>query len=391
VSEEARKRRLVCTIVLLFVPLVIFKYADFLYNEVLGAFLPFTSKIIDEPLPLGISFVTFTLIAYVVDTVTGRFRLDHSKRDVYAYTLFFPHLIAGPILRPREFIPQLPVIASRKIHRPALALTIIMFGVLKKVVFADQIGAVVDTAYGAPSALDGWTALLAIYGFSAQIYCDFSGYTDIAIGLAMLMGIRLPINFRKPYSAASLIEFWHRWHISLSRWLRDYLYVPLGGNKMGRVRQISNIVVTMTLGGLWHGANWTFIVWGLLHGVGLALVHVLRPLRLPVPKMLAIFTTFHFVVLAWVLFRAPNMEVAYRILAAPFTASWDESSFSRGGLAFILTSVFFLLHRWDSHGTMRWLVNRIPLVVLYSLNVGILVLAVVLSQGSSAKFIYFDF
>ena len=233
-AEASRKRRAALAIVLLFVPLVVFKYTNFFYNDVFG---PLTGggKMLDLTLPLGVSFVTFTLTAYIVDIYRGKFPAGTSPLAVLGYVLFFPHLIAGPILRPIEFIPQLEHPRRAKSLRPTAGFAVFTIGLVKKLVFADTIAGLVDAAYGHTGLPTAPEALLAIYGFSVQIYCDFSGYTDMAIGLALLLGLRLPNNFRQPYCAGSIIDFWRRWHITLSFWLRDYLYIPLGGNREGRV------------------------------------------------------------------------------------------------------------------------------------------------------------
>ena len=277
----SRRQRLIVTIVALFAPLAIFKYASFIIN---GVFRPALSGWIAVPnvsflnftLPLGISFVTFTLTAYVVDVYRGRFRVERSLVKMLGYVLFFPHLIAGPILRPHELLPQLSHLRRALGARFTLGVALFAVGLVKKVVFADTIAALVDHVYHESGAVSGWEYLLAIHGFSMQIYCDFSGYTDMAIGLAYILRIRLPTNFRRPYISSSIVEFWRCWHITLSFWLRDYLYIPLGGNRQGRSRQMLNLLITMVLGGLWHGAAWTFVIWGTMHGAALAGVHLFR-------------------------------------------------------------------------------------------------------------------
>src|SRR6185437_9531767 len=205
-------------------------------------------------LPLGISFVTFTLTAYVVDVYRGRFRVERNLVKMRGYVLFFPHLIAGPILRPHELLPQLGHLRRALGARFTLGVALFAIGLVKKVIFADTISVLVDHVYHESGVVSGWEYLLAVHGFSMQIYCDFSGYTDMAIGLAYILRIRLPTNFRRPYISSSIVEFWRRWHITLSFWLRDYLYIPLGGNRQGRSRQMLNLLITMVLGGLWHGA-----------------------------------------------------------------------------------------------------------------------------------------
>ena len=385
------------TIVLLFLPLAIFKYTNFFYAGVFGPLFGWHGRILDAALPLAVSFVTFTLTAYVVDIYRGEFPPHNNVSTVLAYVLFFPHLIAGPILRPHELIPQLERPRPATLRRIAVPLAIFTVGLVKKLVFADQIAEIVDPVFNSgnvvPSAPD---ALLAIYGFSLQIYCDFSGYTDMAIGIALLLGVRLPTNFLRPYTSASLIEFWRRWHITLSFWLRDYLYIPLGGNRGGKAREIRNILITMVLGGLWHGANWTFVIWGLLHGIGLSFVHLKNKLfgpALRLPRFVAVLITFHFVTLAWVLFRAPTLSKAGQVLALPVTGSWpDMGSFvEKYAFFLVLIVIFFATHRYDDHRRLRAFVRFARPEIVWPL-IGLLwILAITLSQGSSAKFIYFDF
>jgi alginate O-acetyltransferase complex protein AlgI len=399
--ERSRDRRrhvfTAATIVALFVPLAIFKYTDFVYGSVLGPLFGWNGKILDAALPLGVSFVTFTLVAYVVDISREKFPAPDRPSTVLAYVLFFPHLIAGPILRPRELIPQLAKPRAATLRRIAYPLAIFTLGLVKKLVFADQVAEVVDPVFspgqGAPSAL---AALLAIYGFSVQIYCDFSGYTDMAIGLALFLGVRLPTNFLRPYCAETLVEFWRRWHITLSFWLRDYLYFPLGGSRRGRVIEIRNILITMILGGLWHGANWTFVIWGAVHGLGLSAVHLknrLFPQSFCLPRPAAILLTFHFVTFAWILFRAPTVAQAAQIFTAPFTASWSDAGGFLGKNMFylVLMVFFFCVHRYDDHRYVFWLVRRTRGEIFWP-AIGLLwIIAITLSQASSAKFIYFDF
>jgi alginate O-acetyltransferase complex protein AlgI len=392
------KRRLIASVAILFMPLIFFKYTDFIYRDVFGPVFGLRDKVVDLPLPLGVSFITFTLTAYVVDVYRDRFKPDRSLKTVTGYVLFFPHLIAGPILRPHELIPQLD--RPRPALSPPFTLGCAIFtmGLVKKLVFADQIAPVVDRIYALAGMPGGPEAVLAIYGFSMQIYCDFSGYTDMAIGLAILLGVRLPNNFRCPYCAVSLIDFWRRWNMTLSFWLRDYLYIPLGGNRHGTVRTCRNIILTMVLGGLWHGASWTFVVWGFLHGIGVSFVHLVRThaglagLR-RIPNWLAVLITFHFVTIAWVFFRAPTLGRALHILAAPFVANWGNvPAFLAAQVpALLLLSVFLLLHRYDDHRRIMVAVRRCSPQVIWPAMAVLWCLAITLSQGSSAKFIYFEF
>jgi alginate O-acetyltransferase complex protein AlgI len=397
-SEAGRKQRLIVTIAALFAPLVVVKYAYFLVHDVVGPLLGDPAFLHDVSflkfaLPLGISFVTFTLTAYVVDVYREIFPTERNLIKMLGYVLFFPHLIAGPILRPNELLPQLGQLRRAIDARFTLGVALFAIGLVKKLVFADTIAAAVDHLYQQNATVSGWDYLLALHGFAMQIYCDFSGYTDMAIGLAYILRIRLPGNFRSPYAASSIVEFWRRWHMTLSFWLRDYLYIPLGGNRHGRPRQMLNIIITMLLGGLWHGAAWTFVIWGFLHGVAVAGVHALRWLRIEVPRWLAILLTFYFVTIAWVLFRAPDLATAQRVLAGPFRAPWSGPMDFVGSHVFelVLLGVFFAAHRFDRHALVRIGVNRVSKAIVWPIIVLLFVVALTVSQASSAKFIYFDF
>ena len=399
-DASARRRRCVVTLVILFLPLAAFKYSYFFAHDVLGVLRGFSlgdASWLKVALPLAISFITFTLAAYIVDVYRGRYPAERKLTVVLAYVLFFPHLIAGPILRPNELMPQLKQIRAALDARFTLGVALFALGLLKKLVFADTLAGPVEEIFKPGANPNAWEYVLGIYGYSVQIYCDFSGYTDMAIGLAYLLRIRLPTNFLRPYTATSFIDFWRKWHITLSHWLRDYLYIPLGGNRHGKTQQFINIMITMGLGGLWHGANWTFVVWGLLHGVALGLTHGLRgPLRkagIVIPTALSIFVTFHLVTLAWVYFRAPDLATAHRVLAGPFTTSWpDFADFARKYVFEIALLVLFLLtHRFDRHARVRLAVQRWNPGLVWALVGLSFMVAITVSQGSSAKFIYFDF
>jgi len=249
----------------------------------------------------------------------------HNIVDFGFYVSFFPQLVAGPIVRAREFIPQIyrPFVLTEK--QVWHATFLILSGLTKKIVFSDYIAVnLVDRVFESPFLYSGFEILTAIYGYTLQIYCDFSGYTDIAIGLALLLGFRLPLNFNSPYKSLSIGEFWRRWHISLSSWLRDYLYIPLGGNRQGKLRTYINLMVTMTLGGLWHGASWRFVLWGIWHGTGLIIDKLLKPLTSRLPAWIAswsgFFVTFHFVVAGWILFRANDLQTVRIMTERIFTA-----------------------------------------------------------------------
>lgn len=397
-AEEQRNKkfRTIVSIIFLILPLVLFKYLNFIYTSVLG----FEGKLTSISLPLGISFITFSLIAYLVDVYKNRYPVEKSFSNFAMYTLFFPHLIAGPILRPRELVPQLHRIGD-KIRKNLLiyGTALFTFGLLKKLVFADQIGVAVDAVYQNVSGdFTGWDYLVAIYGFSVQIYCDFSGYTDMALGIALFFGIKLPHNFARPYLATSVIDFWRRWHITLSTWLRDYVYIPLGGSKKGFNKQLQNILITMALGGLWHGASWTFIIWGVCHGVAISINHIIRKHASfnwieRVPKFFRILFIFHIITFLWILFRASDITTAWQIMKGPFVGGFHLAAdfFTNNAFLVALILLFFILCRWDDYRYVYLLMKKRKRDFFWPILIFIWLVAIVLGMDSSAKFVYFDF
>jgi alginate O-acetyltransferase complex protein AlgI len=295
-----------------------YKYTDFILstiNSLAGTDIPLT-KIF---LPLGISFYTFTQMGYLVDAYRGETK--GNNYDLLTYTLFisfFPQLIAGPILRHDELIPQFrnlrKIVFSQK--NLALGLTMFCIGLGKKVLIADNISPWVAPVFAHASEVSFLESWVGAISYTLQLYFDFSGYSDMAIGLGLMFNIKLPINFNSPYKATSISDFWRRWHITLSNLLRDYLYIPLGGNRKGQIRQYINLLATMLLGGLWHGAGWTFVIWGGLHGSYLCINHRWRKLNISMPKFLGWMLTFLSVVVSWVLFRAITFGDAAAILKA---------------------------------------------------------------------------
>jgi alginate O-acetyltransferase complex protein AlgI len=385
---------------LLLAPLIFFKYTNFILNEVLAPLArsldrPANGHVLDLVLPLGISFLTFTLLAYVIDVSRGQYSRVPLKL-LLCYVTFFPHLIAGPILRPRELMPQLimgmPVVRANLL----CGLAVFSLGLIKKMAIADPIGVLVSAVYEQHEPQSAVACLYAIYGFAVQIYCDFSGYTDMAIGLALLLGVRLPNNFKQPYCATSIADFWRRWHITLSHWLRDYVYISFGGNRYGELKTVRNILLTMILGGLWHGANWTFVIWGAAHGIAVAGHHVMARLggRKHLNHAVAVLLTFHLVALLWVLFRAPNIAVARSIVGgllgeAPFGS--PVAFLTAHPYECLLVPAFFLAHRYDDNRRLQLFVRKTnPVTVLCGIAF-VVVLSIVLGTGSSAQFIYFDF
>jgi D-alanyl-lipoteichoic acid acyltransferase DltB (MBOAT superfamily) len=317
--DERRRRWIVAaTVAIDLGTLGVFKYYGFFSEQVNGllerASLGLPLPVAAIALPVGVSFFTFQAITYVVD-VHRRLVPPANLLDAAVYLSFFPHLVAGPIVRASEFLPQLA--RPRDPARVAVGagVALIAVGLIKKVAVADTLAReLVDPVFAVPESFGAPDVVLAAYGYAAQIYCDFSGYTDMAIGLALLLGFVFPQNFNRPYRATSFREFWRRWHMTLSRFLRDYLYIPLGGNRGGRWRTVRNLMLTMLLGGLWHGAAWGFLLWGGLHGSYLAVERLLRG-RVRAPAWARWLVVFHGVVLAWVLFRAPNLDVAGTFLS----------------------------------------------------------------------------
>ena len=277
--ESARRKRLTGTAVVFDLAVLgVFKYYGFFVSSLEDSF-GLEGPALDIVLPVGVSFFTFQAISYVVD-VHRQEATPAPLLDFAVYLSFFPQLVAGPIVRATEFLPELRASRTPDRVEASRATLLIARGLVKKVVIADFIGrAIVNDAFGTPGEYSAWDVLFGIYGYAIQIYADFSGYTDMAIGLALLLGFRFPQNFDRPYAAVSVQDFWRRWHMTLSRWLRDYLYVPLGGNRSGRAATYRNLVITMGLGGLWHGAAWVFVVWGLYQGLGLAIERALSEAR----------------------------------------------------------------------------------------------------------------
>jgi alginate O-acetyltransferase complex protein AlgI len=310
--------------------LAYFKYADF-FADTIGDLFGVSTIPLGLALPLGISFFVFKTLSYTIDVYR---REIPACRSVWRYAMFvsyFPELVAGPIVRASVFLPQMDRKLEPSHERTMVGLQLILLGVTKKLFIADRLATLVNPVFLAPEGYSQFTVISAVVAYSLQIYCDFSGYSDIAIGVSRIIGFDLPENFNMPYIARSITEFWRRWHITLSQWLRDYLYVPLGGNRKGARRTYINLMLTMLLGGLWHGAAWTFVAWGLLHGVGLA-VHKIWTQRVsqgrePFHGVVGWLTTYAFVCVGWVFFRASDFGIAMLMLRKivglePGGASW---------------------------------------------------------------------
>ena len=401
IGERWRKLALVLGIVAVLATLVFFKYTGFAVRNLAPLLSLLDIDPADAPnpiLPLGISFIVFHAISLMIDAARRKLPEAPSLADALLYVSFFPQLVAGPILRANQFVPQLA--APPDPQRIALTegVLLILLGLFKKVVLADYLaGALVDPFYADPAGFGSLDAWLAFYGYAVQIYCDFSGYTDIAIGCALLLGYRFPDNFNRPYTAASPQEFWRRWHISLSTWLRDYLYISLGGSRSGQTRMLLALFLTMLLGGLWHGANWTFIAWGAYHGL-LLVGHRLWQARHPTAEPLlgwrlglARLLTFHLVCIGWILFRAVDFDTALLVSKQLFSDSPSPNPPNPLLLLAIAVGIFgqHLPENWQS------LIERgataLPPLLRGALAGACVMLVEVAGPVGVAPFIYFQF
>jgi D-alanyl-lipoteichoic acid acyltransferase DltB (MBOAT superfamily) len=324
-SAPTRRKLIVAASILVnLTSLCVFKYYGF-FARSLGA-LGLNVPIVELTLPLGISFYTFESMSYTIDVYRGRLKPVRSPLHLALFITWFPHLIAGPIIRPSEFVPQLEKQTDVTRERFISGMSLLMMGYAKKLLVADWLAKVVEPVFASPHDYTGLELLVGVYAYAFQIYCDFSAYTDIARGASRWFGIELPENFNAPYLATSITDFWRRWHMTLSHWLRDYLYIPLGGNRHGNARTYINLIITMLLGGLWHGANWTFVAWGGLHGAYLA-VERLFGVRgdeqaTGLKRIARQVLTFHFVCLAWIFFRATSFDAAFEMLRGIFTGGF---------------------------------------------------------------------
>ncbi len=377
-----------------------FKYANFFlwnWNQMVeGNFQP-----LDIILPVGISFYTFQSISYIVDVYKERIAPTRTWFDYLFFLSFFPALVAGPIVRADYFLPQI-----EENRRPSSAmiwsgLWLIIIGIIKKALIADYIAQYNDLIFNDPALYTGVQTLMGVLGYTMQIYCDFSGYSDMAIGLALIMGFRLGMNFNSPYQSRNLTEFWRRWHISLSSWLRDYLYIPLGGNRKGTFRTYLNNFLTMLIGGLWHGAAWKFVFWGAMHGVGLAVHKACQPILKKIPdNAVTIFIswllTFIYVSLLWVFFRAANFSDSILIIKNIFV-DFDprqllEFPLQRPQWCIMMAALIifhFLPQRWGEK-IVGWFVKS-PWVIKLGVFLIAVQLVIEFMTAEVAPFIYFQF
>lgn len=387
--------------------LFVFKYYNF-FADVLA------STNLDIPhlnliLPVGISFYTFQTLSYTIDVYRGKIDPEKNFGKFALYVSYFPQLVAGPIERSTNLLPQFSKKISFDYDRFADGFKLMTWGLFKKTVIADRLAPVVDIVYSTPSEYSGLSLLFATYLFAFQIYCDFSGYSDIAVGVSKMMGINLMDNFKRPYFSKSIHEFWQRWHISLSTWFRDYLYIPLGGNKVSKARWYFNLWIVFVVSGFWHGANWTFIIWGTLHGTYLIISILTAKFRKHLEvksgitknrflyRSYKIFITFHLVVFAWIFFRADNTGEAIDVIRGilfNFSEGKDIFQYLTASSVFLcILSIIILetVHMFQRHENMREMFNSKPAYVRIPVISSMILGIVFFGIFSSNQFIYFQF
>jgi alginate O-acetyltransferase complex protein AlgI len=389
-----------------------FKYANFFLRSLeealhaggASASLPVLRVI----LPIGISFYTFEAINYTVDVYRRKIQAERSLSHFMVFILFFPHLVAGPIVRARDFLPQLKRPKHWDWARMQLGVQYFIMGLFKKIAIADRMALFADPVFAAPAGYGTGAVWLAVLAYAIQIYCDFSGYTDMALGAAHLLGYKLAQNFNLPYLSLNPSDFWRRWHISLSSWLRDYLFIPLGGSRgsdrPGYCRWLTqrNLLITMTLGGLWHGASWTFVVWGLLHGL-LLIVHrsfrafaearpwLSKVLRTPPGTLVRVGTTFLCVCVGWIFFRATTFAIALTMIGRLFAHHAGQGAPMPVVTFWVLIAVVVISHLLALGTLWNRLSVRLPAPLLGAGYAAVLTLALVLAPSSGKAFIYFQF
>lgn len=400
--------------------LFVFKYYNFFSSSMITIFnnygLPLQSHLLRLAVPVGISFYVFQVVSYMIDVYRGTKTAERHLGLFALYVSFFPKLLAGPIERAKHFLPQLHEHHEWNWGQTTNGFKLMVWGLFKKVVVADRLAVFVDIVFNNPSAHEGPSLALAVIFYSFQIYCDFSGYTDIAIGISQVFGFKLTDNFNRPYTARSVAEFWRRWHISFSTWLRDYLYIPLGGNRVVPTRLYINLMVVFLVCGLWHGANWTFIEWGIIHGLFLIVGLASRDIRAKISRTLClesvpvlhrglqICTTFILVSLAWVFFRADSLYDALYLITHlhtgwvyAFTDHKLESMILLGRpkseFIIVLASLAFVwvIHIIESHGAMRRMLSGKPFYLRWPVYYAMVVAILLLSAPGSQKYIYFQF
>jgi len=389
-----------------------FKYFDFLAGTLEWLSRPLGDIALPRlglVLPVGLSFFTFSCLSYVIDVHRGRIAAERHAGKFAVYVAFFPKLLAGPIERAGPFLVQLAAPPRFDPEQFAAGLQLMLWGLFKKVVIADRLAAFVDAGFHAPVFASPMTLVIAVYCYAFQIYCDFSGYSDIAIGAARVLGFELMENFRRPYLARSVQEFWsRRWHLSLMAWWRDYLYIPLGGNRVAWWRHYLNVLVVFLVSGLWHGANWTFVVWGGLNGayqiiyaaLGDVRAHLARQLHLPawLGAVAGALLTFHLVAFAWIFFRAGSLQDAFTVISRIYAALPQFSGLARnynwtGEFVFAVALVAFLMgvELFDERFGVRAFLARSPLAVRWSAYYGLIATLLLFGVWGLNRFVYMQF
>ena len=405
-SQKAKKGLLMLTLVSNLGILAVFKYWNFGLETatwVAARFgLPFPDISLRLSLPIGISFFTFMSLSYVVDVYRGTIPACRNYLNYLTFIAFFPHLVAGPIVRGRDLLPALERPVKLTPDLAGEGLFLIACGLVKKVIIGDYLAVnLVDRVFTSPSSYSALESLAGIYGYAVQVYCDFSGYSDIAIGSALLIGYRFPLNFDSPFKATNVANFWRRWHISLSNWLRDYVYIPLGGSRKGRGRKYLNVFLTMVICGIWHGAAWTFVVFGIIQGTAVAITHFYRDSlgkkgdhdvgAAPWKTVLAVFTTFTFTAFSFMFIRAESVAKVVAVLARLPTMTTYHPNLRPGVLLIMLAG---LMAQWAPdfvYTQARQLFSRVPAVAQALILFG---LAFALREAASAEvvpFVYFQF
>lgn len=401
-NERKRKLWLVLSLVVNLGFLAFFKYRDFLldnFTSVVNSYgYGYQAQPMDILLPMGISFYTFQTMSYTIDMYKGKIDRARTFLDFALYVTFFPQLVAGPIVRAQDLLTQFYKEKKATLNQFLWGLFLLTIGLFQKIVLADTLlSETADKAFGSQNilhGLDAWTGTLA---FSGQIFFDFAGYSTCAIGIALMLGIVLPDNFKYPYASIGFSDFWRRWHITLSTWLRDYLYIPLGGNRHGVIRMYAALMITMLLGGLWHGAAWTFVVWGGLHGFYLVIERILRSkIQLKLNAVNGIFLailTYIMVNFTWVFFRAREFSVAKNMIASMLFINDDGNKIIQTFdvvKVFLLITILFICHWLMRNTSMKEVSIKIQPWVL-GIVWAIMVFLIVISQGNSEQFIYFQF
>ena len=411
-SKIKRKWILLGTALLCLGVLFFFKYFNFLSESVCECLSWFAIEVhpvlLNLLLPVGISFYTFQTLSYVIDVYRGNVPAEHHFGYYATFISFFPQLVAGPIERTGNLLPQIKSEHHFEYSQATYGLKLMAWGFYKKIVIADTLAKYVSAVYDNPTQYQGFVLVIATLFFTIQVYCDFSGYSDIAIGTAKLLGINLVTNFRSPYFSQSVKEFWSRWHISLSQWFRDYVYIPLGGNRVGKVRQAFNLLATFLVSGLWHGANWTYVIWGGIHGLAQTFENVFNSKKKKESTgfvwCIRVFVVFIFASFAWIFFVSHSVGDAIYVITHMFEGLTSPLSYIQRGFLdiqmewetlLLVGGCVFILGLYDyfslKHDVIK-IISKKKLIIRWSIYILFMLLIIFLSQkGVAAEFIYFQF